>query len=114
MKKLALFLSIIMLAALSTGIAFAIEKKAEKVEVLTGEVILVDAENGEIIIMSDDKESTLKAQPKMLEGIMAGQYVKIEKTGDEVKSIKVEKNEEWEYEEPDYQEPEYEESDVTI
>ena len=90
MKKLALILSIIMLAALTTGTAFAKNKKAEKVEVLTGEVVSVDTANGNIVIMSNDKQNTLKAQPKMLEGIMAGQYVTIEKTGDAVKSIKAE------------------------
>ena len=59
---------------------------------MNGEVISVDAANGNVVIMSDDRENTLQAQPRMLEGLMAGQYVKIEKTGDVVKSIKVEKN----------------------
>ena len=90
MKKLALILSIIVLAVMTTGIAFAKDKKAEKMEVLTGEVVSVDVDNGTIIIMSNDKQNTLQAQPKMLEGVMAGQYVTIEKTGDAVKSIKAE------------------------
>ena len=90
MKKLALILSIIVLAVMTTGIAFAKDKKAEKMEVLTGEVVSVDVDNGTIVVMSNDKQNTLQAQPKMLEGVMAGQYVTIEKTGDAVKSIKAE------------------------
>ena len=93
MKKLALILSIIMLAALTANITFAGEQKTEKIEIMAGEVISVDAINGKVVIMSDDKENTLQAQPKMLEGLMAGQYVTIEKTGDVVKTIKAEKNE---------------------
>ena len=99
MKKLALILSIIILAALTANITFAGDQKAstgqkvEKLEMLTGKVVSTDTVTGKIVIMSNDKENTLQAQPNMLEGIMAGQYVKIEKTGDVVKSIKAEKNE---------------------
>ena len=71
-----------------TSMTFATDEKAARMESITGEALSVDPEGGKIVIISDEKESTLKARPKMLEGIAAGESVKIEKADDEVKTIK--------------------------
>ena len=96
MKKIALILSIIVLTVMTTTITAArgqkevTTHKVKKVEVFTGKVVSADAASGKIIIMHNGWEDTLQAQPKMLEGVMAGKYYKIERTGDAVTSIKVE------------------------
>ena len=89
MKKLALIMSVVMLMTLTTGIVFSAEEKATQVEMLTGTVQDIDAEGGMIVILANDEEQTLKAEPKMLEGIDVGQKVNIEKSGDVIKSIRV-------------------------
>jgi len=89
MKKLVLILSVVMLIALTAGIAFAAEEKAVKIEMLTGTVQDVNAQDGMIVVLANDQEQTLKAEPKMLEGIDVGQKVNIEKSGDVIKSIRV-------------------------
>lgn len=71
-----------------TSMTFATDEKAARMESITGEALSVDPEGGKIVIISDEKENTLKARPKMLEGIAAGESVKIEKADDEVKTIK--------------------------
>lgn len=92
MKKLAILMSVVMLLTLTAGACLAKEKKAAqpavKVEAVNGEVVNVNAQAGTIVIKANDKEQTLKAEPKLLEGIAAGQKVNIEKTGDMLKSIK--------------------------
>jgi len=55
---------------------------------LSAEVVNIDAQAGTIVIKANDKEQTLKAEPKLLEGIAAGEKVNIELTGDMLKSIK--------------------------
>jgi len=92
MKKLAILMSVIMLVTLTAGVCLAKGKKAAKpavkVEILSGEVVNVDAQAGTIVVKVQDKEHSLKAEPKLLEGIAAGQKVNIETTGDMLKSIK--------------------------
>jgi len=88
MKKLAILMSVFMLVALTAGFALAEEKKAAKMEVLTGQVVAVDTAAGTIVIKVGDKEQTLKAEAKLLEGIAAGDKVSLEKAGDDVKSLK--------------------------
>ena len=61
-----------------TSMTFATDEKAARMESMTGEVLSVDPEGGKIVIVSDEKESTLKARPKMLEGIVAGESVVLE------------------------------------
>jgi hypothetical protein len=88
MKKIAILMSVLMLVTLTTSAALAKEKKVAKVKSLTGEVVKVDALAGTIVIKGKKKEQTLKSEPKLLEGIAAGDKVKIEMTGDTLKSIK--------------------------
>jgi hypothetical protein len=88
MKKIAILMSVLMLVTLTTGAALAKEKKVTKVKSLTGEVVKVDAQAGTIVIKAKNKERTLKAEPKLLEGISAGEKVNIEMTGNMLKSIK--------------------------
>jgi hypothetical protein len=88
MKKIAILMSILMLVTLTSGMALAKEKKAAKMKIMTGEVVKVDAQTGMIVIKDKKKEHTLKAEPKLLEGIAAGEKVKIELTGNMLKSIK--------------------------
>jgi len=92
MKKLAILLSVVMMVTFTSGVCLAKKakatKKAAKVEMLTGEVVNVDAAAGTIVIKAKDKDKTLKAEPKLLEGIAAGEKVKVEVTGDMLKSIK--------------------------
>ena len=82
---------------MTATIAAATDQKAEtthkvkNIDTYTGKVVSVDAAKGKIVVMANGWEDTLQAQPKMLEGIMAGQYVTIERTGDVVNSIKAEK-----------------------
>jgi hypothetical protein len=88
MKKIAILMSVIMLVTMTTGAALAKSKKAAKVKTLTGEVVKVDAQAGTIVIKANNKDQTLKAEPKLLEGIAAGEKVKVEMTGNMIKSIK--------------------------
>jgi len=92
MKKLAILLSVVMMVTFTSGVCLAKKakatKKAAKVEMLTGEVVNVDAAAGTIVIKVKDKDKTLKAEAKLLEGIAAGEKVKVEVTGDMLKSIK--------------------------
>ena len=88
MKKIAILMSVLMLVTLTTGAALAKEKKVAKVKSLTGKVVKVDALAGTIVIKAKKKEQTLKSEPKLLEGISAGEKVKVEFTGDMLKSIK--------------------------
>jgi uncharacterized protein (DUF2141 family) len=87
MKKLAILMSVVMLVALTAGVSLA-AKKAAKVETLTGEVVKIDAQKGDLVIKVNNKNQTLKAEPKMLAGITVGEKVTIEKTGRMLKSIK--------------------------
>ena len=89
MKKLALIMSVVMLMALTAGIVFSAEEKVAQIEMLTGTVQEVNADEGTIVILANDEEQTLKAEPKMLEGIDVGQKVNIEKSGEVIKSIRV-------------------------
>jgi len=79
MKKLAILMSVVMVVAFTAGVSLAgtAAKNASKVQMQTGEVVKVN-----------NKNETLKAEPKMLNGITAGEKVTIEKGGDTVKSIK--------------------------
>jgi hypothetical protein len=88
MKKIAILMSVLMLVTLTSGMALAKGKKAAKMKSLTCEVVKVDDQAGTIVIKAKNKERTLKAEPKLLEGIAAGEKVKIEMTGDTLKSIK--------------------------
>ena len=92
MKKLAILLSVIMMVTFTSGVCLAKKAKAThkaaKVEMLSGEVVNVDAAAGTIVIKAKDKDKTLKAEPKLLEGIAAGEKVNVEMTGDTLKSIK--------------------------
>lgn len=89
MKKLAILLSVVMMVTLTSGVCLAKKaKKAAKVEMLSGEVVNVDAKAGTIVIKAKNKDKTLKAEPKLLEGIAAGEKVKIEIAGNMLKSIK--------------------------
>jgi hypothetical protein len=90
MKKIAILVSVLMLIGLVAGGAMAKGKKAAKaakMEAIVGEVVSVDVDAGQIVIMAGDKEQTLKAEPKLLEGIAAGEKVNIEKSGNVVKAI---------------------------
>jgi preprotein translocase subunit YajC len=88
MKKIAILMSVLMLVTLTTGAALAKGKKVAKLKGLIGEVVKVDAAAGTIVIKAKNKEQTLKAEPKLLEGIAVGEKVKVELTGDMLKSIK--------------------------
>lgn len=86
MRKLAIVMSVMMVIALTAGVSLAAQKAA-KVQTVTGEVIKVDAKTGDIVIKFNNKDHALKAEPKMLTGIMTGEKVTIEKSGKTVKSI---------------------------
>jgi formylmethanofuran dehydrogenase subunit D len=88
MKKIAILMSVLMLVTLTSGMALAKGKKATKMKILTGEVVKVDAQAGTIVIKAKKKERTLKAEPKLIEGIAAGEKVTVEMTGDTLNSIK--------------------------
>ena len=87
MKKLAILMSILMVVAFTTGVSLAAQKAA-KVKMMTGEVVKVDAEKGNLVIKIKNKNHTLKAEPKMLAGITPGEKVTIEESGKKVMSIK--------------------------
>ena len=87
MKKLATLMSVVLLVAFTAGVSLAVPK-ATKVEMLSGEVVKVDAKKGDIVIKVGNKNEALKAEPKMLAGIFAGEKVTIEKSGKTLKSIK--------------------------
>jgi len=88
MKKIAILMSVLMLIALTAGITMAKEKKAAKLEAMSGEVVKVDAKAKSIVIKVDGKDVTLKADAKLLEGIAVGDKVNIEESGKVLKSIK--------------------------
>jgi ABC-type Fe3+-hydroxamate transport system substrate-binding protein len=98
MKKLAILMAALMLMTLTAGMASAAGKTTAKapataaapakIEMMSGEVVNIDAAAGTIVIKSHDKDRTLKAEPKLLEGFYAGERVNIEVTGDMLKSIK--------------------------
>ena len=90
MKKLAILMSVVMVVAFTAGVSLAgtAAKNASKVQMQTGEVVKVDAKRGFIEIKVNNKNETLKAEPKMLNAINAGDKVTIEKGGDTLKSIK--------------------------
>ena len=87
MKKLAILMSVVMLVAFTTGISLAAQKTA-KVQMMTGQVVKVDSNKGDIVIKVGKKNETLKAEPKMLAGITPGEKVTFEKSGKMLKSIK--------------------------
>lgn len=87
MKKFAILMSVVMLVAFTAGVTLAAQKVA-KVQMLTGEVVKVDAKKGNLVIKVNNKNQTLKAEPKMLAGITPGEKVSIEKSGNTLKSIK--------------------------
>jgi hypothetical protein len=87
MKKMAILMSVLMVVAFTAGVSLAAEKPA-KVEKLSGEVVKVDAQKGDIVIKVKNKNHTLKAEPNMLAGITAGEKVTFEKSGKMLKSIK--------------------------
>jgi len=88
MKKLALVLSVFMLVAMSTGIVLAAEKQAAKLDKIEAQVVSIDAKVGQIVITANNQKETLKADPKLIEGIAVGEKVIIEKVGNMLKSIK--------------------------
>ena len=89
MKKLAVLLSVLMLVAFTSGVSLAKSKaKAAKVHTETGEIVSVDAQTGTAVLKVKGKDQTLKAEPKMLEGLQAGEKVTIQKSGNMIKSIK--------------------------
>jgi hypothetical protein len=97
MKKLAILMSALILMALTAGIGSATEKKdvnapttaaSAKLEMMSGEVMNIDAAAGTIVIKAHNKDRTLTAEPKLLEGFEAGEMVQIETTGNMLKSIK--------------------------
>jgi len=87
MKKLAMLLSVMMLVAFTSGISVA-KTKAAKVRTATGVVVQVNDQAGTVVIKIHNKDQTLKAEPKMLEGLAAGAKVTIQSSGDMLKSIK--------------------------
>jgi hypothetical protein len=87
MKKIAIVIAVLMVLGMTTSMLPAAEK-APKMEMLTGEVVDLDAETGTIVIMANGEEQTLNAEPKLLKGIEIGDKVNIEKSGDALKSIK--------------------------
>jgi hypothetical protein len=87
MKKLAILLSLVMVVAFTASISLAAQKAA-KVQMVTGEVVKVDAEKGDIVLKVNKKNHTYKAEPKMLTEIKPGEKVTIERSGKMVKSIK--------------------------
>jgi hypothetical protein len=89
MKKLAiLIISALFLMGLIGGVSLAKAEDAAKVEMLSGQVVEVDATVGKIVIMANGEEQGLTAEPKLLEGIQIGDQVDVEKTGEVLKSIK--------------------------
>lgn len=89
MKKLAiLMISALFLTGLIGGVSLAKAEDAATVEMLSGQVVEVDASVGKIVIMANGEEQGLTAEPKLLEGIQIGDQVDIEKTGEVLKSIK--------------------------
>lgn len=95
MKKLAILMTALMVITLTMGVATAEQKKAAapatasaEVEMMSGEVVHVDAAAGTIVIKGNDKDHTLKAEPNLLKGCIAGDKVDAEVSGDTLKSIK--------------------------
>ena len=87
MKKLAILMSLVMVVAFTASVSLAAQK-AHKVQMMTGEVVKVDANKGDLVIKVKNKNHAFKAEPKMLSGITAGEKVTIEKSGKTLKSIK--------------------------
>lgn len=88
MKKFAILMSMLMLVGLTSGVAMA-QTKAVKLHTMTGFVAKIDAQAGTITLKYGKKHHALKAEPKMLEGIAVGSKVKVERSGNVIKSIKV-------------------------
>jgi hypothetical protein len=86
MKKLAMVMAVLMLIALTAGSVMAKQKPAV-LESLSGKVVTVDEKAGKIVIMANEKEQTLKAEPKLLKGIVVGETVNIQRLGHVLKSI---------------------------
>jgi LEA14-like dessication related protein len=87
MKKLAILMSVVMLVAFTASVSMAAQKAA-KVKMITGEVVKVDADKGDLVLKVKNKNHTYKAEPKMLTGITPGEKVTVEESGKMVKSIK--------------------------
>jgi hypothetical protein len=87
MKKLAILMSLVMVVAFTASISLAAQK-AGKVKMMTGEVVKVDADKGDLVIKVKNKNHSFKAEPKMLTGITPGEKVTVEESGKMVKSIK--------------------------
>lgn len=87
MKKLAILMSVVMVVAFTTGVTLAAQKAA-KVQMLTGKVVKIDEQKGDLVLKIKNKNHTFKAEPKMLAGITPGEMVTIEKSGKMLKSIK--------------------------
>jgi LEA14-like dessication related protein len=87
MKKLAILMSVVMLVAFTTSVSLAAQKAA-KVKMITGEVVKVDTDKGDLVLKVKNKNHTYKAEPKMLTGITPGEKVTVEESGKMVKSIK--------------------------
>ena len=88
MKKFAILMSILMFVTVAVAISPVMAKQAQKLVAMRGVVTQIDDQAGSITVKSGKKEATLKAEPKLLEGITVGEKVIIEKAGDTVKSIK--------------------------
>ena len=87
MKKIALLISLLMLAVLMSGSAFAATKKAVQVQTLIGKILKIDTTAGTVTIKTRHKEFTVKGEPQLLSGITVGERVRFEKSGDMLKSI---------------------------
>jgi hypothetical protein len=90
MRKMAMILSIFMLMAFSAAIASSTAAaKSSKMETVDANVVKVEVSAGEIVVMVNGREETLKAKKKLLKSVKDGDMVSIEKSGKTVKSIKV-------------------------
>ena len=87
MKKIAILMALVMMVAMTAGVALA-KEKAPKLVTLSGEVVKVDAATGMIVIKAENKDQEFKAEPKLLEGIGVGQKVTANVSGDKLASIK--------------------------
>ena len=88
MKKMSLVLSALVLFVMVSGPVFAAHKKVVKLESLEATVVSVDAKAGKLeITTANNAKETLKASAALLNGVTAGEKVKLQKSGTVLKSI---------------------------
>jgi hypothetical protein len=89
MKKVAITMALMMMFVFAAGFTGLAAQQAPTMKKFICEVVKIDTKAGTITVkFGANKEKTLEAEAKMLEGIEVGDKVEIEKEGKVVKSIK--------------------------